>query len=305
MSKFLPTIALLIIISFGVFSRTYTPFPTSNALWNCSYTQSYYAAPDNNGVDNYVTSYLTNGDTIINSIIYTQVISNTYFYSYYFYPSYSVQNSSIGVFSYIGCFRNDSINKLVYFFPKDSLIEYILYDFNLSIGDTIAPDWYNKFNSGTGGPVVYSVDSIFLNGAYHRRVSLSNYIDLIEGVGPTSGFLNPFNSCLECNVNLNCFEVNHISIYPVNSTICGPVSIQKNDLVSFTASPNPTNGKFLIKGPIENCSMKILNMLGECVFESSNIETGREVDISNCKTGIYLCKITSNISVFDFKIIRN
>ncbi|MES2395995.1 MAG: T9SS type A sorting domain-containing protein [Bacteroidota bacterium] len=62
--------------------------------------------------------------------------------------------------------------------------------------------------------------------------------------------------------------------------------------------PNPTNGKFIIElssPPLKNdkCEIKIYNMLGEKVFQSSNLnqQTSKEINLSASPKGIYFVRI--------------
>lgn len=70
--------------------------------------------------------------------------------------------------------------------------------------------------------------------------------------------------------------------------------------LEFNFFPNPSNGKFNIKGlnlPPE--SVAIYNVLGEMVWQKQSTE----IDISNAPKGIYFLTITSNNVAQTKKII--
>ena len=60
------------------------------------------------------TAEQLNGDTVINSLNYKKIFENSL---------------------YAGALRED--NKIIYFIPGNSLTEYLLYNFNLTVGDSI------------------------------------------------------------------------------------------------------------------------------------------------------------------------
>jgi hypothetical protein len=64
---------------------------------------------------------------------------------------------------------------------------------------------------------------------------------------------------------------------------------------TFTIFPNPTSNflKIKLSGNIRY-SLKIFNILGEELIESSNYRNMQTIDISNLNNGIYILKINSS-----------
>ena len=60
--------------------------------------------------------------------------------------------------NYKGAIRQDTLLKRVYIVPSDSLTEMLLYDFNLSVGDTLPISYNNTFSSN----YVSRIDSILV-----------------------------------------------------------------------------------------------------------------------------------------------
>ena len=168
-NSFLPcSVALLfILINPNLSVAQYHPFPIDNGIW-VNQERTYYL--DQNNFPIYTTSWIdkycaSGNDTIINFISYKQIdfcssISSTYH----------------------GALRYD-IGQ-VYFVPKDSLNEFLLYDFSLNIGNTVEVIIQN----GAGSSADYSfasltinnIDTVTVNGTQRRRFQ-NDGSDWIEG----------------------------------------------------------------------------------------------------------------------------
>lgn len=151
----------------GLFCQgLYKPFPSFmiNYRHNQSFTQS-----DPAPVGQIIYSrYEINGDTIING------------------KHYSVLYTGLGPYSINGFLRNDTLNKLVYKFYPTLGYEKVLYDFNLTVGDTINnysgyrffPDLLSSdgiAQTQLDTVWVESIDSILMphDLSYHRRFNLA------------------------------------------------------------------------------------------------------------------------------------
>ena len=135
-----------------------------------------------------------------------------------------------------GLMREDTAAKKVYFIQYCNTNEQLLYNFSLSVGDTIT---YSFTNPGYYMPSgVYKVDSIKLKhdytSYYHKHFYLRNHssvnnitLEMIEGVGNVShplflyynfninSFLFPSTTCTAANFNeaLSCKFDNGTKIY--------------------------------------------------------------------------------------------
>lgn len=155
-------------------SAQYIPIPTdSTAFWKVEWYDYQFCGPIQPNAS--FRTYFS-GDTIINGLTYAK--------------AYNVGYSQCFPLGYAGALRNDSINRKVYFVEVDSTNEKLLYDFNLSIGDSIP-----QLNPYT---VIYvtSIDSILINGTYLRRFAFSyiggsNGSYIIEGIGSMTGLITP------------------------------------------------------------------------------------------------------------------
>ncbi len=231
----------------------YFPFPDSAIVWRQEgYVQGNCCCGGSGPcLDENFFEYFLNGDTIIGANSYNKIYktgqginhivasppicppgcSN---YEYYYYNN-----------SYSGGLRQDTSQRKVFFIPPTTTLDTLLYDFNLSVGDTLPSTWinYNPEN------YVTSIDSILIGSSYRKRFQLSssasaNEVTLIEGIGSSLGLLSPLTSNVNVSFHyniLNCVTINGLTIYPDTSAICSLISEvyeNKNDL-SFSVYPNP------------------------------------------------------------------
>lgn len=81
------------------------------------------------------------------------------------------------------------------------------------------------------------------------------------------------------------------------------------DDVSFTDNitvfPNPSNGKFMVEGIQENSTLKIYNLLGECVFQSADYKSHSLIDFSPMPDGVYSLQTKSTHATSTTKLILN
>jgi hypothetical protein len=310
MNKFYFSV-IAILFSLSANCQTYLPLPIVNAEWDCSYWAGWWNATNDHGNTTYRYTYLSNGDTVINGVTYSKIIENSQISDYWVYPSFTYDTifPESGYF-YIGGLRNDSINKVVYFLERDSLIEKTVYDFNLHNGDTIPDNWINYGSLPNSNLVVDSIDSISLNGVFHRIYYLNDFTgayaaaQLIEGIGSSTGFLNPLTTCwVDCNTNLDCFSINGQSIYPNQGNYCNPLLISKVNLSVITAFPNPNTGTFKLNGIEEESLISIYDFSGRLIQEEHYLPN-QVIEIRSAFSGVYFIEIKNGNRIFHIKMYK-
>jgi hypothetical protein len=290
---------LLLKISFS-FGQSYTPFPASNAIW---VNHTYYFEIGNPGwldpqylswIDNYCVS---GQDTLIGSEIYTQV--------------------KICGGDYFGALRDNGGQVL--YVPKDSTSEFVLYDFTLEVGDSIAypiGQWQPFYDT----LVVHSIDSILFSGTYRTRIEFQNIPDYwIEGIGCTAGlFIEPYinNNVSGGFSEMFCFSyqdtiyVQHGYAGNYGTGVCALqyVSLDKSDPThSISGYPNPTFGSLFIKRDF-NASLEsiiVTNSLGQIITPEIILsDSDLEIDLSKYPSGIYFVTLTNEYGKFTQKIFK-
>lgn len=111
-------------------------------------------------------------------------------------------------------------NKRVFVLPNptsEQSDEYLAYDFNLTVGDTVPDPYYYQSPGGLSDfdLIIHTIDSVFISGMWRKRYRINSFPDIIEGVGSSSGLLNPLNYAWSgaCGISLNCYIEQGVSDY--------------------------------------------------------------------------------------------
>ncbi|MFK7755873.1 MAG: T9SS type A sorting domain-containing protein [Flavobacteriales bacterium] len=183
--------------------------------------------------------------------------------------------------------------------------EYLLYDFDLEIGDMF-PDVLHYSNSSFPEQTVQNVDSILINGNYHRTFSGNSDL-IIEGIGHWQGVFNEpmINIPLDAFYQLHCYrqlgEVEYVTDNWLECNFNVSVEEQKSELM-VSVYPNPTANVLFIELPTRllsslgaNLQIIIRNSQGKQVFSEivSNSNPTASVDLSSNASGIYLVSVVS------------
>ena len=280
-------------------TNVYHPFPDTNAIWAWRYWDlySYPAGEVRNGM---------RGDTIINGKNYKKI--------------YSIRDTTITDLPYAPSTYYAAIreqNKRIYT-VIDTSKEQLLYDFNLLVGDTITYHYSLGIQGiDTFSRVVTAIDSILLlDGKYRKRWSLASSINcsfsdiVVEGVGSvliydSQGLFTPlYNYDCTCSTvsQFTCFKNNDTTLY-VGNTLCNKcfcslltgIDNVEDKQTQINISPNPSNGKFILKMDngqlsINNYQLSIYNVMGEKVKEAT-INTQSTIVNLNSPSGIYFYQI--------------
>lgn len=296
MEKILFIILTFTTLSLKAQTSVYKPFPESNAIWNF---QSYISCPSIvSFTENY--SITITEDTVINSQIYHKLSVPAVIKSY---DTTICNHVSLG---YKGAFRQDVLNKKVFFMSPSSNTESLLYDFNIEVGDTI------KGLTASYTDTVFSIDSVLVGSSYHKRWNFNQEfnISLIEGVGLTYGLieLSPGNAIGNFPYfNITCFSNNNISLYPNSSINCELItSLNKTDnhFNQIKIFPNPSTGALKVCfDKINITEIRITDIFGNMVFREVQL-TGTDFEIKELNSGTYtLTLIDSNNKRINYKII--
>jgi len=235
-NKYLAGFMILLFVNINtLYCQMYVAFPDSNAVWKTVY-ETYPPGPFPSysfHFDNYI-----DGDTLVNSKQYEKI------YKLGYNPNCSLITYGPG---YVGSYRNDTSEKKVYFLEKSQTEEILLYDFSLSVGDTV-PQTY--INYSYPFLVVDHIDSILIGSNYHKRFYYlqESYptIMVIEGIGAHTGLLEPMEIFDQYHY-LRCFHLDNELLF-INADSCNletdtciSVSIfsPRIDDIKIKVFPNP------------------------------------------------------------------
>ena len=298
MKKVLLGFIFCLSISAGAQTSVYHPFPDSSAVWIVSSGCCNQAIGCGVVCCNLMTRFEMTGDTVINSLSYHKILS---------FGTWSCNLPCAGPcmqpnwgMNYI---REDTAKKIWWLYPF-TMTDTLLYDFNLTAGDTI-----HTMPSYVDTNIVQSVDSILI-GSDYRKIYYYNSSSygpdtcthfLIEGIGSGAGLFSELcGSCFEHGYRLECFKQdNQILYYPNNifcqndtGTVCNfTVSVSEVKSEKYIViSPNPATTQLAIssrQGTIKE--IEIYDVLGEKVhLEQLSISNYQlTVNVSELHSGIY------------------
>jgi hypothetical protein len=303
MKKYLLFIFILFSVNASAQTSVYHPFPDSNATWivlkSCATWNGPLFCPCT-----IKTRYLLTGDTLISGNIY-HIISEE---NYGSCPPECDCIEHLNGHHYI---REDS-SKKIWIYNPSTMTDSLVYDFNLSAGDTISNSILNHQNDLM---IIQSIDSIFIGNSFRKKYNYSwngnnftctNF--LVEGIGAGGGLLSPFCG-FGCPGNssrmLLCFQQDNSQLYMRSNDSCitgdtnsycvfnvGLLMLKQGQI--FSLSPNPATDQLKIdNGELKIDRIEIYNVLGEkrlTLSPSPNGE-GLRVDVSSLASGIYFIKV--------------
>jgi hypothetical protein len=278
-------------------AQNYVPFPDSNAIWNNRFW--------NQSVTEYTRLGLM-GDTVINSVPYHKL--------------YQLNDSVLSITNavYYGAMREQG--KKIYFRYYNCQYEFLLYDFTKNVGDTI----YNIFcednlfscDSINDTAVITSIDSILIESNYrkvfHFESSFSTPV-WIEGIGSTSGLINPLVPAVTCicSWDLVCFKQNNEEVYlNPNFNSCFPPTVGINENIGslfyeINISPNPASGKITIVSPEDQpLNLSVYNIVGELILHRALYNSTEEINISSLAKGVYIINVSAKDWVGQRKLVK-
>lgn len=228
-----------------------------------------------------------------------RIAYNGHAYVELLYSYYDYMQGAFKIDSFVGYFRNDTINRKTLFYEQLSPFPYFEYNYNQLIdGDSIS-----------------HIDSFFVNGIKRTRWVYSENYDqpccpdaLVAGLGSTSCLLpmeyychnvqpGPMPPVIMCDYGvLNCFElcgqILYTNQYYPNCAII-------NDLEELTTSPykslvipNPAKDRIQITlpGNLTNAQLLIMDELGRIIYVGEYTPSA-QLDISQWQQGVYFVRV--------------
>jgi hypothetical protein len=244
-------------------------------------------------IHNYI--YYLNGDSIISDVAYKKVYEiREQEYRWMAPPPHQDCDSKILSDEFRILLRQDG--KKMYVFENGA--EHLLYDFELSVGDTLPLNW----NMLTEGIYVTGIDSIFMDDHYRKVFQLSDASGmenfLIEGVGSNLGLLEEFPMpMLNYPSNLLCFTLNGTTWFPGFGEDCDltlNTPLLEQDF-QFCFSPNPVKDRLRIDHhEVSNIKQVIVyDCYGRKLFvvPEKIAPHSLELDLSFLSQGLYILEL--------------
>lgn len=274
-------------------AQDYVPMPTSNAIW------SEYEVWWDSIIPELTPYYMVlTSDTTLNEITYHKITQ-----------TWGDTIIDMSTDHYWGCYREDT-NKVIYYIPKDSINEVLIYDFSRNVGDTIFIKEYEWTGYILIPYIIDQVDSVIIEGNYRKvfffkpQINSDMTAPWIEGVGSISGVLYSFYPyTIGGWWEFNCLTQNGNPVYqnPEShiSDCFGFMGIELQNAFgkNISISPNPSRGIFQINCEnFNSLTVTVYSVFGKMLFKKKLIKTDYIIDLSNFNSGMYLVKITDTES---------
>jgi hypothetical protein len=235
-------------------------WPTSEAAWRVEKSEAAgVLVPDEdpnmlNVVNGILTTqiYYELGDVYLNEgLEYIELLQNYEAVFESFEDNVVVNYPLLDDAELRGVFRIE--DSRVYFKEAFSSSEFLLYEFDLDVGDTLPLSFINNFSVPI---VVAEIDTLYFDGVPHRRYSLEGssvfYDELIEGVGNINGPIQHLGLGIDISHTLVCFSLDGNSQFPDSSAECSSNTVMSVDELypkenSIAVYPNPSRGKVTIQ----------------------------------------------------------
>lgn len=266
-------VILLTLFGFG-FIHTWgqdVEFPTEFAVWRYSFKEEA-------GEPSYPYYYYMEGDSTYMNNTYKKILGE-------------------------GLIRSE--DKRVYFIPQNDTIEYLMYDFNLEVGDKFyIPPYlgYVLIDSLT----VLEIGTTTLYGGTRKLWSFENgAAKWVEGIGTDYGFFSEpwYEVVASATSFLKCFAKDSIMIdaqCELNNT-----NEEASKATNISVFPNPFHDKITIQtstpNPIDLIQIFDLNgRLIQSIKEQSTIQMD-----ANLPSGVYYLKGVIDGETFYKRVVKN
>jgi hypothetical protein len=282
-------ILFFLICNYFSYSQIYNPFPEKYGKWIINRD-----GPNGPGeIEKWnLTLYETGGDTIVAGLKYKKIMVTA---ELSVYPSSkSIWSHDFGSRQLAFAYRNDITNKKVYILTDSNEVingkltkEYVWYNFNLKINDTITEYTYALNVHGQfARRKVKSIDSIFICGRYERIFSFDCKAwdrRLIEGVGFKDHFIK---------TDPTCGSVDPPYLYKTEFS-CSPTSISREteSLPAIFISPNPASDRLQVRWfYTKQSEWFIVDCQGKFMLQKN--DESEFIDISKLSAGMYFIILT-------------
>jgi hypothetical protein len=188
-------------------------------------------------------------------------------------------------------------DRKVYFLDWNGLAQ-IMYDFSLSVGDTI------PYISNESIYLLGSIDTINFGGKDRKRFNMVNEEGYsrgyyIEGVGNLYGLLYPHQiELIGAYYRFVCFYESDELLYhnpDYETCFLNTMSIAENTKEALNVYPNPTSNQLYVESKLVHSKsvFEIIDIAGKLI-EKGCINENNSIDVSVLNKGIYFLKVMTD-----------
>lgn len=292
----------LFLIATSLFAQNYLD---NDPQWR----QEYFFGGNGSCIENQQYVYELSGDSVVNDITYKKVIKHgTKTFNWMDAPPAPPGCDTSFAFSEFSALVREEAKKIYTCTPGGQ--DTLLYDFDLEAGDYLPLTW----NQNVEEVMVLAVDSILVNGSYHKIFELEEFYgqpnNLIEGIGFESGFLESFSSW-EFPASLQCFAKDGTTFYPNHNAPCNlsvNIAVLTPDKKTLIAYPNPVADILTIEtdNRSEIANVSAFDTMGKSTLLRID-KSGKKIqlDCSELNNGVHFIRISyRNGESKDLKILK-
>jgi len=288
MKKIILTVIKTILV-FTVIGQTYHPLIRPNTFWDEVHGDGSLFCLASGG-----DRYYFQGDTIILGNQYKQIRAFPMVDIYnspgmICWPYYVDVNTNYLSF---GLLREDTIAKKVYVFDLGNNADDLLYDFNLTIGDTLHSAYAGMGNDLV---IVNKSDTTLLNGAIRKVFYLNNNEYYIESIGGSQGLFYPIQQGIGFWEELHGVIEDTTVIWGNRVEILGINEIKNN--ANFEIFPSSVTSEFHLKvlGQIKSpINLTIYDLQGKALMYFVIKQNVTSINVEELPQGIYEINVTGN-----------
>jgi hypothetical protein len=289
---------ILILILLAAISASGQNFPTDSAYWKVQFVN--IDCNDYNLCYEY--QYFLKGDTLFGDKTYDKIYLTARFF-------YNWTQWTFDDLGYQGAIYYDHPEEKVYWRPSGALQDTLLYDFNLSVGDTLPEtfvydrDWMiiridliDTIMNNNDSIVRYHMDNAGWGGEY-----------ILHGIGSTTGFLEPIYPFFESENHLSCFQNYTDSIsYPgpdyQNCEIFTTVKDNPENPGHIRVYPNPAYEVLNIDNATDS-HIQLFSVTGLLISESEITFGHSELSLKGIPEGMYYLRFGKDSEILVKKIV--
>lgn len=195
--------------------------------------------------------------------------------------------------SFNGLIRVDGAQVLYHgtdgqYVPGDTTL--VLYDFDLTLGDTAYWDEYYGF----GYTIVTEIDTLTLLGRQRRLFTMDNGDRWLEGIGSLMGLLRAFwQTPLGCGFETFTYCATYLDEDSLTYTICSDLilGIEGHPISKERIFPNPSSGTFTLDHVSPNKPYRLTDARGIEVSSGRTTEESTTIRIPNAVPGLYVLDV--------------
>jgi hypothetical protein len=206
--------------------------------------------------------------------------------SYTYFGPPPIPKGCAGTFDFseqAGFLRQDSMK--VFFRTLFNSTEYLVYNFDLSVGDSL-PITTIYFQDDL---IVHEVDSVLIGSTWRRRIYFNEGASwLIEGLGHNGGFLESIPPMLECAHTFICLKLDTELVFQGNFEECEiSTSISTLENKKWTLSKDITGNYWNILGAKSSDHLLLFDLSGKEIPALIWVNNSWEINLSIYSNGLY------------------